>query len=268
MAIATLDGVIGGMRPPEEILKVGSVAEAVGVFHSHFYSAGRPGAAAAPSPGVAGEALTAYDGQIPFVNPGSGNTYLARLAMAATTVCSVILADRLWQNSGIILTTTGTQGWTPVAIPARDRDGGTDGEGVMAGIEVSSATGNGGNITNTTISYTNQAGTAGRTGTVANFPATAVAGFFVPIALQAGDTGIRSIESIALGTSYVSGAIHLVLYRPLARLSLPVANVGSELDALTGGFVRCYDNTVPFLLQGTSLATATTLVGQVIFTQG
>ena len=268
MAVTSLDGVISGMRPPEDFLKVGAAMQAAGIWHSYFYTAGRPGAAAAPSPGLAGEALTTYSGQLPWTNPASGNSYLARLELAASAVGVLALLDRLWHNSGIVVTTTTGQTINSVAWPARDRDGSTNGENVQVGIEVSAALGNGAPITNTTLTYTNQDGTASRTGTIASFPASAVAGTFIPFELQAGDTGIRSIQTLTLGTSYVSGTMHLVAYRRLAAVAHPLANAGAGVDAISGGFVRCYNSTVPFLKWLASATTAVNLQGQMVISQG
>jgi len=268
MAITTIDGIIAGMRPPEDFIKTGATMEAAGVYHSFFYTAGRPGAATVPSPGLAGAALTSYAGQIPFQDPASGNTYLARLQASANIVGCLLLLDRLWHNSGIVVTTTTAQTINSVAWPARDRDGLSDGTGILVAIEVSTATTNASAITNTTMSYTNSAGTSGRTATIASFPATAVAGTFVPFLLAAGDIGVRSIQSITLGTSYAGGAIHLVAYRILAALEMPITYGGFALDAVSGGFVRMYDDSVPFLVWLPSATTATTLAGQLIYTQG
>jgi hypothetical protein len=268
MAITTVDGIIAGMRPPEDFLKIGAAMEAIGVHHSYAYTSGRPGAAVAPTPGLAGAALTTYAGQIPWVNPGSGNSYLARLQTTPSVAGALILYDRLWHNSGITVTTTTGQTINSVTWPARDRDGSTNGEGILVGIEVSTATTNAGAITNTTLTYTNQAGTGSRTATMASFPATAAAGTFVPFQLQAGDTGIRSIQTLTLGTSYVTGTIHLVAYRILARLECSIANTGASLDAITSGFPRLYNDTVPFLLWLPTATTATTNNGHLIITQG
>lgn len=268
MAITTVDGVLAGMLPPEDFLKVGATMEAIGVHHSFFYTSGRPGAATAPSPGTAGAALTTYAGQIPFTDPPSGNTYLARLAASCSVAGTLLLVDRLWHNSGVVVTTTTAQTINSATFPARDSNGSTNGAGVLVGIEVSTATTNVGAVTNTTMSYTDSDGNSGATATIASFPATAVAGTFVPFLLAAGDVGVQSIQSVTLGTSYGGGAIHLVAYRILARLELPVANAGSSIDALTGGFVRLYNDTVPFLLWLPTATTAATLSGQVIYTQG
>ena len=259
MAISTLDGLLAGMQHPVSILKVGTTMEAIGVLHSLAYATGNPGAMVAPSPGVNGAALTTYAGQILRSNPGTGNAYLARLEAAASVAGTLILADRLWHNSGLVVTTTTAQAITTPAWPARDRDGTANGSMVMVGIEVSTATTNAGAIANTTMSYTNQDGTAGRTATIASFPATAVAGTFVPFQLQAGDTGVRSIQSVTLGTSYAAGAIHIVAYRILARLGLPVANVAGSIDGITGGLPRIYNDTVPWLLWQPTATTAITL---------
>lgn len=273
MAITTLDQAIAGMRPPEYYLKVGATMEAVGVFHSLAYTSGMPGAAVAPTPGLAGAALTTYAGQIPFVNPSSGNTYLARMTGAVNVVGSLTLYDRLWHNSGIVVTTTTAQtinsvAWPSRCIPASGDTPDTNGGGIYVGMEVSTATTNGAAIANTTMSYTNQAGTAGRTATMASYPATAVAGTFVPFQLQAGDTGIRSIQSLTLGTSRVAGTIHLVAYRPICTIDLGLANVGWGLDLVGCGMPRLYDSSVPFLYWLPSATTAITPKGLIIFTQG
>lgn len=268
MAITTVDGAIAGMRQPEQILKVGATMEAAGVMYSPFYVTGRPGAADAPSPGLAGAALTTYAGQIPFTNPGAGNSYLARLAVNSTVTGTLLLCDRLWHNSGITITQTTAHTVNSVTWPARDINGSTDGTGVYVGIEASAAIG-GGAVTNTTLNYTNSTNTGGaRTGTMASWPASATAGTFVPFQLAAGDVGVRSIQGLTLGTTYTSGTIHLVAYRVLAQVGCSVANVANAVDMLTSGFVRLYDNTVPFLLWIPSATTAVTLNAQMIVTQG
>jgi hypothetical protein len=59
-----------------------------------------------------------------------------------------------------------------------------------------------------------------------------------------------------------------VVYRVLAQMQVSAANVAESIDALTSGFVRLYDNTVPFIVQIPSAVTATNLTGQFIATQG
>ncbi|MGL5908445.1 MAG: hypothetical protein ACRCZP_00495 [Phycicoccus sp.] len=269
MAITTLNGLIAGARPPEDILKVGGTMEAAGVWHSLAYSSGAPGAAAAPTAALAGTALTSYAGQIPFTNPAGGlSTYMTRLVAAANNSGGLRVYDRLWHNGTIAVTNVAAQTIGSPTLPARDRAGTTNGEGVLCAIEVSTATTNAAAITNMTISYTNSAGTAGRTGTIASFPATAAAGTWVPFQLQAGDTGVRSVQTLTLGTSLTAGTVHLVLYRTLLTLGISPSNNVTELNAITGGMPQCYDNTVPFMLWMPSATTATTVNAQLAYAQG
>lgn len=269
MAITGLDGVIAGILPPYAFLKVGGTMEAAGVMHSMAYSTGLPGAMSAPSSGLSGAAITSRTGLVSVPAPaGADLSYLAGVDAAASVAGQLIIVDRLWDNSGAVVTTTTGQTITSATWPARDRDGSTNGEYVMVGIEVSTATTNAGAVTNTTITYTNSGGTGSRTGTISSFPATAVAGTFVPFQLAAGDTGVRSIQTLTLGTSYGAGAIHLVAYRELARVSLPIANIGSDLDAIATRLARLYDYTTISLLWLPSATTATTIAGNIVFTQG
>lgn len=256
------------MLPAEPIVKAAFTGEAAGHLHSTFYLAGRPGAAVAPTPGLTGAALTSYAGQLPFpAAVGGKNVHVARLAGTTAAAGGWILCDRLWHNSGFTQATTTAETVNSVAFPARDVNGSTNGVGVLVGLEVSTATTNAGAITNTTMSYTNDAGTAGRTATIPSFPATGVAGTFVPFQLAAGDTGVRSIQSLTKGTSYAGGTMHLVAYRPIMMLPFTVTNIGAAVDGVSAGLPRMYDSSVPFLqivLPATAIGTS---IGSITYTQ-
>lgn len=271
MAILDLDGIVAGFKPAQRFWKQGGIMEsptATDICHSMFYGNGRPGAGVAPSSGLNGSALTSVSGQIPFTNPVSGNTYLGAFDCASSGVGRMVLCDRLWHNSGIVVTTTTAQSITFPTLPARDMNGSSNGEGVMIAIEVSVLTGNGA-ATSPTISYTNSAGTSGRTGTmVSNFPASAQPGTFATFMLEAGDTGVRSVQSITLGTSLVSGTIHLVAYRPVATIDVVLANGGNSKDALALGLPRLYDNTVPWLVWYHTTTSSANVSGSITYTQG
>jgi hypothetical protein len=261
MAIRTVHGIVNGQLARQDLLKQTGTIEAVGIYHSLLYAAGRPGAGVAPSPGIAGAALTSYAGQIPHADaPALQQTYLALFEAVASQPGTLLVCDRLWHNSGIAVATTTPQTVNSVALPARDRLGAVDGDGVLLGLEVSTATTNAGAISNTTVSYTNSAGTAGRTGSILSFPATAIAGTFVPFNLQAGDLGVRSVQSVTLGTSYAAGAIHLVAYRVLGALGLPVPSINGKANFADLGFPRLFDGTVPYLIWIAGSTTATTQI--------
>jgi len=184
MAITTLDGVIAGMQPPVPFAKALTPTLVAGRPHSLFYLAGFPGAATAPSPGMGGAALTSYAGQLPFSNPASGNSYLARLQGQTSTGGTLILADRLWHNSGLSMTSTSAQTINSVAFPARDADGSTDGNRVQIALEVTTATGSG--TPTLTMGYTNSGGTSSKTGTgILTGVASSAIGAFYPMGLAA-----------------------------------------------------------------------------------
>jgi hypothetical protein len=88
MAITTVDGVIAGMRPPIPFAKAVTPTLVAGRPHSLWYLNGNPGpgtANTATNGGVARDSSSALvAGQIYHQNPGSGNSYLARLQAQAT----------------------------------------------------------------------------------------------------------------------------------------------------------------------------------------
>lgn len=179
----------------------------------------------------------------------------------------VLLCDRLWHNSGIVVTTTTAQTINSVAWPARDKNGSTNGAGVYIGLEISTATGAGASVIS--ISYTNQDGTAGKTGTATPlYAASSIAGSFYRFNLAAGDTGVRSIQTYTSTVSMTSGVVHLVAYRVLASIELPAAGIAGVIDPVTGGLGREYDTTVPFPIFIPQTTTTTQLTGSVVHTQG
>ena len=267
MAISSNDMVMAGMKAPAFFSKTNSPNFVAGRPYTPFYVAGFPGAAVAPTPGIAGAALTSYPGQL-WVPPASNNTHLARFSgMTSSQGGILMLCDRLWHNSGIAVTTTTAQTVNSVAFPARDMFGATNGDGVQIGLEVSTITGAG--AATPSISYTNQAGTAGRTATMLDpYVAASAVGTFYRMALAAGDTGVRSVQTYTGAVSMTSGAIHLVAYRILAMLELQAAGIGNAIDALTSGLPRLWDNTVPFLVYIPPSTGSNTITGQLICTQG
>jgi len=267
MAITTLDGALAGMQYPRTFAKAVTGTMVAGRPHSTFYLAGHPGAAVANSSGLSGAALTAYNGQLPFTNPVSGNTYLARFQGQATIAGTLVLCDRLWHNSGIAVATTTAQTINSVAFPARDANGTTNGEAVMIGLEISATVGAG--AATPTIVYTNSAGGTTKTGAmIVPYVAASIQGTFYPFSLAAGDIGVRSIQTYTSAVTMTSGSVSLVAYRELARLELTAANTPSAIDALTSGFPRLFDNTVPFIFFIPSTTTTSNISGQVVWTQG
>ena len=249
------------------IFKVGTAPEAAGQYYCFAKDSGAPGAWLPGTPGINGrntDGTTAGDlGCISAGTPVSGVNYVRDMVMTASQAGTFILADVLWVNSGLVVTTTTAQTITQPTLPARDNLGTTNGYGVGAGLLVTTATTNAAVINNITLQYTNSDGVAGRTGTM-SYPATAVIGTFVPFQLAQGDIGIRSIQSITLGTSLTAGAVSLICFNFLAISPVPLANVGSlafqrKLDLKLNN-EHCL---LPFWLASTTIAT--NLTGVIYF---
>ena len=235
----------------EALQKNGTAKDAAGYQYNYAKDAGTPGAFALGTPGLAGfntNCGTATQATNPvgaaqvganfLPNPATGGWYLTQIGMASSVAEVLFLSDILWYNTGIVVTTTTAQAITmPGALPARDTNGSTNGDGVYAALLTTTANTNAAVISTTTISYTDSDGNAGNTGTFAatvgwQAPATPVIGTWMRFMLAAGDRGIRSVQSITLGTSYGAGALSLILYRPVATIPNPVANVGGIMMAI------------------------------------
>ena len=212
------------------IFKVGTAPEAAGQYYCFAKDGGAPGAWLPGTPGINGrntDGTTVADrGCISAGTPISGINYIRDIVTTASQAGTFILADVLWVNTGLVVTTTTAQAITQPALPLRDNLGTSNGFGTGAGILVTTATTNAAAIANITLSYTNSEGVAGRTGTM-SYPATAVIGTFVPFQLAQGDIGVRSIQSITLGTTLTAGAISLIAFNFLATVPVTVANIGS-----------------------------------------
>ena len=277
MAISTLDGVLAGMKPPVPFCKVATPTLVAGRPASLWYLAGAPGAGLTPATTAGGVSLSSTSavvaGQLYHQDPVSGNSYLARFQGQATQPGVLMLCDRLMQVGGtsagaaISVTTTTAQTINTGALPARDNTGTVNGVGVQWGLEVITATGAG--AATPSISYTNSGATAGRTASLVDtYVASSAIGAFYRFGQQAGDVGMKSVETLTLGVSMTSGSIALVAYRVLASLELPGGFIPNAVDALTAGFPQEFNGVVPFLIFVPSTTTATAVAGTYVETQG
>ncbi len=256
------DAIKAGLQTPRAFVKAGVTMAAAGALRAYtpWYVAGNPGAATASSAGINGEAVTGNSvaGQLPRSNPAGGqNAYLGRFSAACSQIGTMWLVDRLWQNSGLSVTSTTAQAITPATVPSRDINGTNNGEGIYAGIEWSAAGGAGTPLV--TLTYTDESGNTGASATftgVASPPLGTVEIF----QLAAGDRGVRVPTSFIQNATRTSGTMHLILFRVLAQLEINQANAAFALDWAKEK-VRLYDNTVPQLMFFNSATTAANFVG-------
>lgn len=276
MAITTVAGISSGLLPPTYIWKNSNSTSNAGIleFITSWYGTGFPPAATAYTGGLAGQAITTPPAAAILVPvpPAGQNSYVARvnrLGNNAGNPVNTILIDRMWENSGLDRTLITAQTVNSAAWPARDLNQSTNGEGVYVALEVSTSVTGGTTAPGITMSYTNSAGTAGRTGSVFTSRLNPPQGQFFPFMLDAGDTGVRSIQSVTFSVSWGSaGVLNLVAFRPIVVCTTS-SNASRDTfeDAVTMAMPRLFDNTV---LQTVTMAFNATDVGQaeVQITQG
>jgi len=272
MAITTQQGVIDGLQYPVNFTKLVGAGSMGNRPRSWWQVAGYPAAAATPAVGLAGAALTSYAGQIPFNNPVSGNTYLAQLDLVPQSAIGLnvhssmtLLCDRLWHNNAINVSVTTTQTINSVTWPARDNNQSINGEGIYIALEVTAVTGAGANVPE--ITYTNSAGTGGRVGRpVASYQTTSAGALFF-FGLEAGDTGVRSVQLYRNSVTMTSGAVSLVALRVIGATASTFSRVAKK-DALALGFPRLWNDSVPFFIGVSKVNDNHSLHGTLRFAQG
>ena len=254
--------------------KVGTATEGTSYWYSFWKDAGFYGAWSPGTPGIDGrttDGTTSADaGCLPLWTP-TGQLYLTEAAATTTTLCTVMIADVVWVNTGIVVTTTTAQTITSPTFPARDLNGSTAGEGYIIGLVTTVANTNAAAIANTTVTYTNSAGTGSRTATLLavagdQIPPSPVLGTTVWFQLAAGDKGVQSIQSITLGTSLVAGSVSLIVARPITLIATSAVNV-ALVNRYADPGIRLYaGSNLHFFLKNTS-STAVTLTGSVVVTE-
>lgn len=152
-----------------------------------------------------------------------------------------ILCDALWISTGFSVG-LGLQTINSPTLPPRDINETSNGEGIIPFVYAALVPGvAGGNIT---ITYTNSQGIPNRTaiGNVAT-GTQSESGMFVT--LQAGDTGVRSIQSLEFDTDHVSGRYAICLVRPLVTVSANFARpTYNSIDNIY--LTKLFNNTVFF----------------------
>ena len=214
------------------------------------------------------------------VGGGTGYKHLlnaaAQTAAPTTAPCVLMLVDLLGFYPVTTVTTTGAQTLNnTVTLPRY-----TDGAGVQAFITPSTVMGAA--TPNITLSYTNSASVAGKaTPTTLPIGNTAAAvtsivysgtgagkyGPFMPLA--AGDAGIKSVQSINLSASYVSGVLNLVLCKPLMTLPITTLGVTAERDLVNqfASMPKVYDGACLawLMLAGAATPAASPISGHLEF---
>ena len=231
-------------------LTFGTTANTAGMWYLLSQTGGNPAASSILGTGtnLAFQALTDATATAAGIQHG-GNVggfkqiiNASAFSASATTMPAIfMLVDLLGFYPITTVTTTGAQTLNnTVTLPRY-----TTGAGVQAIVVPSTVMGAA--TPTITLGYTNSAGTASRaTPSAPALPlgntAAAVSsviysgtgsgkyGPFMPLAN--GDAGIRSVQSVSLSASYVSGVLNLLLVKPLLTLPMTTIGVAAERDLL------------------------------------
>ena len=204
---------------------VASAATAANDFVDYTYSAGNPPANFYASAPLVSENIESIRGiYVPARDQFLKSITVMSAAASATSVSNqnqrLLLADYLLYYPFIDTDAVGEQ---QDMTPYRTLQRYTDGAGVqMMAVGQSAAS----TVGTFTVSYTNEAGVAGRTsqttytkaigggGTLVSSSTNAIAGTHAFIGLQVGDTGVRSVESVTFSAAG-GGLMDIVLVKPL-----------------------------------------------------
>lgn len=121
-----------------------------------------------------------------------------------------------------------------------------------------------------TVQYTNQDGVGGRVTPLVVIPAGLVAGRRFILPLQAGDTGVRSVQEATISGGTASGTFGITLFKMLRLpLSLPdlMGRSGEGLPLIFGAFPEVLPGACIEQLSVTS-ATSLSLSGTVFLIEG
>jgi hypothetical protein len=249
MAIGTLDQYINSSKQRVQMVKTATRTGVALVPFSTFDLAGQPGAGTlAGTSTAAGVVPNDSTAGCPIINFSTGVGYLSKVEYYSTVLCRMEIADMLFKAGAYGFAAGTTTLSAQPAISSRCPDypgsGTVFGVGNEIWIEVTTAF-----VTGTAwqvqITYTNSAGTAGRTSIISAAQAAAglTLGKMFQMALQAGDAGVQKIESVIVtngGTAMTAGNFNVLILRPLWFNRVTIANGGDINDLLKTGMPIIY----------------------------
>lgn len=179
-----------------------------------------------------------------------GNWRLAKVRASGEGTAAVVIVDRLSHQGGLSGATAPAEQTTNLPTAALTRY--TSGEGVQIGLEVHTSVGS--TAVDVTARYTNTTPTGSRVTEAVSIGTSFrnAPGVFIPLPLQAGDTGVTSVEGVTLSaTTGTAGAFGVVLYKPLTA-PLPINQAcDNHVDFEYDIFLRTGE--LPLVLSGACL---------------
>lgn len=192
------------------------------------YNKTRGGSGAVPSSAAVPDNTTR--GGLMQTDPSGGQEkWLLGQGCISTSPGALLLYDRLLHNGGLSGTLTSAQ--TVGGTLTRN----TGGEGNQIWVEIYTQIGT--TATTITASYTNHAGTSGRTTKPVAIGATGnrEGERMLALPLQDGDTGVQAVASVTLaGSTATAGSFGVTIMKPLGVGLIPSSGVGYWRDYLAG----------------------------------
>jgi hypothetical protein len=174
----------------------------------------------------------AINTRVPNAGAGALRVLGALINPSGASGVALMLVDLLTISGGLSGAVAGEQS-TNLPTAALPRY--TSGEGVQAAIIAHSGIGSG--ATTVTAVYTNQAGTGSRVTTANDIGGLARdPGALIRLPMQAGDTGVRSVDSINIAASTgTAGNLGIVMYKPLALFMANDVEGSNVIDCVSTG---------------------------------
>lgn len=232
MAITSGDGYIAAGKQLARVTKTQTATTVAAQWHTLLDRAGTPGAGSLAVGNTAnGLVPTDATAGFPLLNAfGGGNTgYLTGVNFSNSVACRMHVYDRLFHAGSVSMTSLATTTLTSQPSFSSRIPGGTDYTSTEIWLEINTAV----SATATTIAvtYTNEAGTTGRTTGATASLSGFITGRLINMPLQAGDKGVQKIESVTVGgTVATTGTFNVIIARPLiTSMRVPVAGFGDIL---------------------------------------
>jgi len=255
MPIAGVDDYCAAAKQPIQFMKNQARTTVAGGWFTTFDLTGQPGNGTLAGSNTAnGVVPTDADAGYPTINAfGVGNTgHLSRFEFGSNVACRIQVFDCVFMagaysfNSNVALA---SQPSFASRVP-----GGTDFTGCE--LWLGAVTAHTGNLT-VSGTYTNGAGTAGKTYSLATGTALTV-GRCMQVPLAAGEgSGIQKLESV-VGSVATVGTFNMMILRPLASGRVRINNDGDVLDFLKTGLRQVWENSAIMVM----VAPDSTAIGQ------
>lgn len=252
MAITTLDGFIASAKQYFSFARTASRVTVSGVWFTLFELAGNPGGGVlAGTSTTAGVVPTDATSGFPAIDAfaGGANGHLFQVDFGSSVACRMKIFDMVFKAGAYAFTAATTNLTGQPSYASRMPNGSYTDTQIWIEVTTAFSTGTAWSVV---VTYTNQAGTTGRsTATITAMAAAALTlGKMLQLPLMAGDTGVQKIDSVVVtngGTAMTAGAFNVLVMRPLWSGRVRVNNDGDVHDLTKTGMPILFADTAFYM---------------------